>query len=276
MTGLSFTAIQVIFLLAASTLTAGADTLVVRWLSGLPWRRSAFIGLLGLVPFAVTIAGFFLFLHTPYYESQIAWTMTFGLPLLIFLGLLLLAWMAKTILLCFLAGAKAGLLAGLLVFPLLWSGILSGKGILWKSLDALRVPNTLEEAVGRNNTRYLRRNLNEKTRSEIFFFALEQGNADAVKLALDAGADPNAPLGYGPSSPRTPLLWAIASAAPPEKRLAVVKLLLARGADPNAPSPLPVYYSSSPALGKAERPTEAAKAEGDATLERILREAGAE
>jgi len=146
MTDLSFTAIQVIFLLAASALTAGADTLTVRWLGRLPWRRSAVIGLLGLVPFAITIAGFFLFLHTPYYESQVAWTMTFGLPLLVFLGLLLVAWIAKTILLCLLAGSKAGLVAGLVIFPLLWAGVLTSKGVLWKTLDALHESNTHEDS----------------------------------------------------------------------------------------------------------------------------------
>lgn len=135
---LSFSAAQTLFLLIAAALTAGADTLVVRRMAGLPWRRSLFVGLLGLVPLAAVMAGFFLFLNTSFYERQNTSTMTLGLPILIFLGLLLIAWIARTGLVCLLAGSKAGLMAGLVVFPLLWTGILSSKGLLWKMLDALR------------------------------------------------------------------------------------------------------------------------------------------
>jgi hypothetical protein len=138
MTGLSFTAVQVIYLIVASALTIGADTIIIRWLAGLPWRRATFVAVVALLPFAVVIAGFFLFLNTPFYKQQDSWTMLLGLPLAVFLGLLLVAWVTKTGLLCFLSSPKAGLVAGLVVFPLLWAGILSSKGILWKTLDALR------------------------------------------------------------------------------------------------------------------------------------------
>lgn len=138
MTGLSFTTIQVLYLLIAFGLTAGADAAVVHWLGRKPWNTALQTGLLALIPFAVVIAGFFLLLATPFYKSQIEWTMTFGLPLLVFLALLWLAWIVKIVYLCIVTDTKAGLIAGLIVFPILWCGILAGKGLLWNALDSLR------------------------------------------------------------------------------------------------------------------------------------------
>jgi hypothetical protein len=275
MTGLSYTTVQIFYLLFASVLTAGADALVVHLLGRMPWGKSVKIGLLALVPFFVVIAGFFLLLATPFYKSQIAWTMTFGLPLLVFFAFLWLAWIVKIIFLCQQSGTKAGLIAGLIVFPMLWSGILTGKGLLWNVLDNLREPTTLEDGVERGNTAYLKRELTPENRNEIFFYALRHANDDAVKLALDAGASPNEPVGLSSSSPRTPLLWVIDSSAAPGKRLKTLKLLLDRGADPNKPSPQQVYYSSSPAVGKTETPLEVARANKASELEKALVAAGA-
>lgn len=146
MTGLSFTTVQILYLLCAAVLTVGADALTVHWLGKTPWNKAIRIGLLALIPFVVVVAGFFILLATPFYKSQIEWTMTFGLPLLVFFGLLWLAWVVKIVYLCIASGTKAGLIAGLVVFPILWSGILTGKGLLWNALDSLREPTTLETA----------------------------------------------------------------------------------------------------------------------------------
>jgi ankyrin repeat protein len=60
------------------------------------------------------------------------------------------------------------------------------------------------------------------------------GDTEAVRLLLDAGADPNRPLPRDEDeSPWLPLYAAIASECPAE----LVELLLARGADPDAPGP---------------------------------------
>lgn len=275
MTGLSFTAVQVLYLLCASAITIGTETLVIHWLGRHSWGKAVQYAALGLVPFVIVIAGFFGFLATPFYESQIAWTMTFGLPLLIFFGLLWLAWVAKTILQSLLSGTASGLVCGLIVFPVLWGVVLGAKGILWNALDKFREPTTLEDGVERGNLAYLKRELTPGNRDEIFLYALRHADAGAVSLALDAGANPNEPVGFGSSSPRTPLLWVIDSSADASERLEVLKLLLKRGADPNEPSPLPVYYSSSPAVGKTELPLAAAKKSKDPKLEKALLAAGA-
>lgn len=275
MTGLSYTTVQVIYLLIAFGLTAGADAAVVHWLGKKPWNPALRTGLLALIPFAAVIAGFFLLLATPFYKSQIAWTMTFGLPLLVFLALLWLAWVVKIVYLCISSGTKAGLIAGLVVFPILWSGILTGKGLLWNALDSLREPISLEDGVERGNMAYLKRELTPENRDRIFFYALQHANSAAIKLTLDAGASPNEPIGLSEKSPRTPLLWTIDSSASPGKRLKVLKLLLERGADPNKPSPQRVYYSSSPAVGKTETPLEVARAAKVPDLEKALLAAGA-
>jgi len=100
---------------------------------------------------------------------------------------------------------------------------------------------------------YLKRELTPENLDRIFFYALQHANLAAVKLALDAGANPNEPVGLGSDSPRAPLLWTIDSSATPDKRLKVLKQLLERGADPNKPFPQQVYYGSSPSVEKRKR-----------------------
>lgn len=274
MTGLPFTAIQALFLILAVTLCVLAEAPVLRWLGRLSWRRSAGEVLLSLVPFAVVIAGFFVVLATPYFQKHWLWTMTFGLPLLVFFGMLFVAWGVMVLLLCIRTGWKAGLVAGLVVFPLLWTVLIGPQSGLWAMVYKLREPNTIEDAVELGNLGYLKREMTAQNRNQILYYGLQYGNENAVALVLDAGADVNAPVGYSASSPRTPLVWAIAADKAPD-RSKMVKFLLSRGADPNKPSPMQVYYSSSPAVGKTELPWDVAKKEGDAKVEAILREAGA-
>ena len=132
---MTHTVAQVVYLLGAAGVAVCLDATIIRFLAGKRWPAAFGIALTGLTPFLAAVGGFFLLLATPFYRAQEAWTMTLGFPLMVLVGLLLAAWIARALVLWRLAGRLTGCVVGLIVFACFWAGALAGKRVVWSALD---------------------------------------------------------------------------------------------------------------------------------------------
>lgn len=275
----TFGALQAAFLIAAAVLTLLVEGPLLRWLAKTGWGRAFRIAAAGLLPFFLALAGTWWFAGTEVYQRSFAWTMVMFLPIFAFFGLLLLAWVAKTVVQCRQAGLTAGLVVNLLVFPALVSVLLFTNPSVWSLLESSRPTASLADAVAREDLAYLQREASKENAPEIFRHSLRALCAPAADIAIRLGVDPDQPVVVEPyPTPRTPLVIVLAYSYSGDQALRqqeLLRTLLRHGADPNLPSPRVVHYTGSPDEGKTETPLEVAAPIADPAVLAILREAGA-
>ena len=264
---------MVLIFVISSLLIGSVETVMLAWLGRGGWLSAVKSALAGLIPFWLVILGSAIFVQTPWYERYVSWSMVVMLPIL---GLYLLFWVAffvKVIVQCWISGAMGGLICGFIIFPMLCLALVGPRPSVLTLLDVYRPPFNMEEAVERNDLRYIKANITHKNRPHVWRLALEELNVGAATIALNGGIQPNDPLVIRSPTLRTPLVLVLDRGETGQRpgwstnnikqRLAMVQLLIDRGADPNKLSPKVVFYSSSPDAGKFEAPLEAAAWDND-------------
>lgn len=214
----------------------------LRWIGKKSWPRSLAGAFVGFLCYPLAIGLLIWAFTSEKYGELLAWSMMFGLPLVLGLLLLILAWFVNVAILCWFGGMRGGLITGFVVLPLMWSLCFGmGGANLLGLYEEKRESIDPVDAVERGDYEYLGKSIGKEQANELWKLSFIWLDPKSAEIALRLGADVNGIMTLVNGIPQTPLQIALnplsyeALKKPdlPGRKLAMVDLLLRHKADPN-------------------------------------------
>lgn len=216
----------------------------LKYLGRKSWLRSLAGSFVGFLCYPAAIALLFWALASEKYGELLAWSMMFGLPIIIGLMLLIAAYFVNVAILCFFGGLRAGLVTGFVVLPLMWALCFGSGYNLLHAYEDKRTSLDPLDAVERGDYAYLEQKVGPEDAAYLWKLAIGRLDLKAAEIALAKGADVNAPLQLVGDVSQTPLQAVLEPISQEARNLdandrqarqkALIAFLLAHKADPNA------------------------------------------
>ncbi len=181
----------------------------LRRIGTVSWLRAGVGSFVGFLCYPLAIGLLIWAFSSEKYGELLGWSMMFGLPFIIGIGLLLVAWLVNVAILCGFGGMKAGAITGFLVLPAMWT-LCFGSGIsLLDVYEEKRESLDPADAVARGDYDFIRKETNAANANVMLEYALRYIDSSAAEIALVAGANVNGVLKLVNDIPQTPLQIAL-------------------------------------------------------------------
>jgi ankyrin repeat protein len=219
----------------------------LKWIGAKTWLRSITGAVVGFVFYPLVLGILLWALSSEKYGEALGWSMLFGLPILIGIALLFVAWLANVAILCAFGGKRAGMITGFVIMPVMWMLCFGGGANLLGLFEKTRGSLDTLDAVKRGDYPYLEKLPVTEQSTHVWRLALEHLDPRAAELALQAGADVNGQITLVGDVPQTPLqvaldplateAWSLGPDVLRARQIELVDLLINHGADVNLAGP---------------------------------------
>lgn len=220
------------------------------------WLRALAGSLVGFLCYPLAIGLLIAAFASEKYGELLAWSMMWGMPLIIGLMLLFVAWLVNVAILCGFGGLRAGLITGFVVMPLLWTLCFGAGFSLLNVYEDKRTSLDPADALQRGDYSYLEQNTTPNAANDLLKLALARLDTRAAEIALAKGADINRAFSLVNGIEQTSLQAALEPISMEarnldatqriERQKQMVTLLLHHKADPNLsarPGDLPILLA---------------------------------